>query len=822
MRLSISVISIAISTAFSITISCGQKKWDNGGGDRLWTTAANWNPDGVPAGSDTVVLDNTYLAGSYTIYDTAGAQTVYSCQIGYAGNMNTIMVIVGGSATNALTVNGGGPSALHIMDGGVLKNQSRSGTRGIKLGSASDVFKMSGTGRYIHATSSGSSRIPQPTSGESASNYDFSPTSVLELQTAIFDSIPVYGTVEYNDSTTKSAGRNLTIGGDLLVDQGTLGVCASTSNMFSIAGNVAIANGATFRGSSSTGTSTIAVAGSVTGAGTFQGSSSGTGTTIITVGGDITSLISFASGTTNVAFSGGSPSVNFSPANSSTPVVKNITIAAGKTVTYNPAGSINLSIASSETLIVRGVLSLGTHAVSGPGNIIVSGTLGIGDSSGLNGNVKLTGTKIYNGATFIYNGASPQVTGTALPAGITSLTIDNTSGVTLSQNVTVSGILTLTAGHVITGSNILAIGSSGGIAGGSSSSYVVTDSSGSLTLDSVGAAPRLFPVGTPSSYAPVTTNNSGSPDTFSVAVRKSFTHPPNTSACVNLQWTVNESVPGGSNVALTLQWNTIDESTTTFKRGKPVYIGRWNGAQWVQTPATLSGSNPYTASAGGFSQFSYFGIGNDGALPIQLVSFSGTTLNGNRVKLDWTTVSESNCLGFYVERRADSAQPYLTISGLIAGARTSTGRHDYSWDDSTAASGVYYYRLRQEDLDSDVSYSSEVMITLAPLAVPEKSVARVFSLFQNYPNPFNPMTTMSFVISHLSFVKLAVYDELGREIATLVDDVKHPGEYTVQWNPSTSSGQGLASGIYFSRLEASSLTNPSKSFVQTRKMLMIK
>jgi hypothetical protein len=817
MRLSISVISFAISIAFTITTACGQKKWDDGGGDHLWTTAANWKPDGVPATSDTVVLDNTYLAGSYTIYDTASAQTVYSCQIGYAGNMNTITVIVGGSTANALTVNGGGSTALYITDGGALKNLSRSGTRGIKLGSASDVFKMSGSGRYIHGTSSGSSKIPQPTSGATASNYDFSPTSVFELQTAIFDSIPVYGTLEYNDSTTKSAGRNLTISGDLLVDQGTLGICASTSNTFTIGGNVAIANGATFRGSSSTGTSTITVAGSVTGAGTFQGSSSGSGTTIITVGGDLTSLISFGSGTTNVTFSGGAPSVNFSPANGTTPIVKNITVAAGKTVAFSPAGSVNLSIASGETLTVRGVFVLGTHAVSGSGNIIVTGALGIGDSSGLNGNVKLTGTKTYNGATFIYNGTSPQVTGTAVPAGITNLTIDNISGVTLSQNVLISGILTLTAGHVITGTNILSIGSSGGIAGGSSSSYVVTDSSGSLVLDSVGAAPVLFPVGTPSSYAPVTMNNSGSPDTFSMAVRKSFTHPPNTSACVNLQWTINEATPGGSNVALSFQWSAIDESTSTFKRSKPVYIGRWNGAQWVQTPATLAGSNPYTASSTGFTQFSDFGVGNDGALPIQLASFSGTTMNGNHVKLDWTTMSETNCLGFYVERRADSSQPYATISGLIPGARTSASPHDYSWVDSTAASGTYYYRLRQVDLDSDVSYSSEVMIALGPLAMQEKPDARAFSLLQNYPNPFNPTTDFGFRIADLGFVSLKVYDEIGKEVATLVNEVKQPGEYTVQWK-----AQGMASGIYFYRLDAMSTSDPTKSFTQVKKMLMLK
>lgn len=105
---------------------------------------------------------------------------------------------------------------------------------------------------------------------------------------------------------------------------------------------------------------------------------------------------------------------------------------------------------------------------------------------------------------------------------------------------------------------------------------------------------------------------------------------------------------------------------------------------------------------------------------------------------------------------------------------------------------------------------------------PVQSNPKAYALYQNYPNPFNPTTDFRFQIADVGFVTLKVYDEIGREVATLVNGVKQPGEYTVQWNPSTSSGQGMASGIYFYRLEATSLTDPAKSFVQTRKMLLIK
>ena len=70
-----------------------------------------------------------------------------------------------------------------------------------------------------------------------------------------------------------------------------------------------------------------------------------------------------------------------------------------------------------------------------------------------------------------------------------------------------------------------------------------------------------------------------------------------------------------------------------------------------------------------------------------------------------------------------------------------------------------------------------------------------FALYQNYPNPFNPSTAIEFRVPSYGFVSLKVYDVLGREVATLVDERLNPGTYTV-----TFDGSGLASGMYFYRL----------------------
>jgi hypothetical protein len=85
-----------------------------------------------------------------------------------------------------------------------------------------------------------------------------------------------------------------------------------------------------------------------------------------------------------------------------------------------------------------------------------------------------------------------------------------------------------------------------------------------------------------------------------------------------------------------------------------------------------------------------------------------------------------------------------------------------------------------------------------------------FSLLQNYPNPFNPTTTIKFQIPELNFVTLKVFDVLGNEIATLVNEEKPMGIYEVEFD-----GKGLPSGIYFYQLQAS-------NFVETKKMILLK
>ena len=96
-----------------------------------------------------------------------------------------------------------------------------------------------------------------------------------------------------------------------------------------------------------------------------------------------------------------------------------------------------------------------------------------------------------------------------------------------------------------------------------------------------------------------------------------------------------------------------------------------------------------------------------------------------------------------------------------------------------------------------------------------------FEVYQNFPNPFNPTTTIKYQIPELSFVTLKVYDVLGSEIATLVDEDKPIGNYEVEFDAQSATG-GLSSGIYFYRLQVYPVNGGAGSFVETKKMVLLR
>jgi photosystem II stability/assembly factor-like uncharacterized protein len=92
-----------------------------------------------------------------------------------------------------------------------------------------------------------------------------------------------------------------------------------------------------------------------------------------------------------------------------------------------------------------------------------------------------------------------------------------------------------------------------------------------------------------------------------------------------------------------------------------------------------------------------------------------------------------------------------------------------------------------------------------------------YALEQNYPNPFNPSTTIVFHLPGRSFVSLKVFDVLGREVATLVSQELHAGDYPVTWEAAA-----FPSGVYFYQLSARTPSGQAGSFVQTKKLVLVR
>jgi len=187
-------------------------------------------------------------------------------------------------------------------------------------------------------------------------------------------------------------------------------------------------------------------------------------------------------------------------------------------------------------------------------------------------------------------------------------------------------------------------------------------------------------------------------------------------------------------------------------------------------------------------------------LPVELVSFSGIA-EGNKIKLSWKTASENKNFGFNIERKDAENSEWLNI-GFVKGHGTSSAPNSYSFIDIPGMVNKYYYRLKQTDLNGLFVYSSQ--ISAAP-ELPAK-----FLLEQNYPNPFNPVTEINYSLPIKGYVTIKVFDILGRETATLINENKEAGNYKVEFHADK-----IPSGTYIYQLQ-------SGNFLQTKKMLLLK
>ncbi|UOR04976.1 T9SS type A sorting domain-containing protein [Hymenobacter aerilatus] len=363
-----------------------------------------------------------------------------------------------------------------------------------------------------------------------------------------------------------------------------------------------------------------------------------------------------------------------------------------------------------------------------------------------------------------------------LPGQYGQLKLSNATEKTLVGNILITNALLL-GSKLMLGDYTLTLQRDATVSGVSGSNYVVTNGKGTLRQSVVNNdTDVLYPVGaSASSYTPIwlkqpTSTTARNEDVFGVRVLDDMYSSydasgtgtkPVTNQNVKRTWLVDEEVAGNSDVTMTLQWNGADEATGTygFVRAKS-YISHYTGGVFDQaapaSAATGSVAGSYKLSRAGITSFSPFVVSsNPGTvLPVELVAFSAQR-TGAAVTAAWATASEKNNDYFTVERSLDGVQ--FVAVGKIAGAGSSTTRHQYTFVDQEAPATLAYYRLRQTDLDGTTAYSTVVTVGALRSAAGNWAVV---------PNPGNGLFQLRTPVD-VTLLSGEVYNSVGTRVAAL-------------------------------------------------------
>ncbi len=496
--------------------------------------------------------------------------------------------------------------------------------------------------------------------------------------------------------------------------------------------------------------------------------------------------------TSDTSFYGYTPSVTYNgtTVSGSSPQSYSDLVISG---TFTPSATV--TVIRHLTITSSGIFNAGnglTHSVGG--NWTNNGTFNCGTST-----VTLHGpdTARQNvGASTFYN-----------------LVVNNPRGAALTGNVTVDagGSVTLTRGSVATGTYSLTINN---------------PSPSALTLDTnkiSGSVVRAIQSGSGATYLFLSANafvipsGTGYPSFISMTEHPG-SNPPNLSPAADTTKTAKRyytfAFTGeGSGFTSTVRLPYLQSEVRGLENDYKVWsygISGWRD----RGIAALDPTANYVQQAG-LDGYTTLAIAESGAaLPIQLASFTAATVpQSSNVLLSWVTLSETNNYGFYIEQSIGSPDNFVEVPGVfLSGRGTIVERTSYTWTAENLSPGVFYFRLRQVDLDGTPHLSDAVKVVVGgATGVGDPRMPLVFELRQNYPNPFNPTTRIQFTVEKQGQAKLQVYNVLGQQVATLFEGEAQPGQvYTV-----TFDGAQLTDGAYFARL-----SNGERSSI--KKMMLLK
>jgi len=429
-------------------------------------------------------------------------------------------------------------------------------------------------------------------------------------------------------------------------------------------------------------------------------------------------------------------------------------------------------------------------------NLTLQGDIGLSGSGQINAS---NGNIIFSGGSY-----TNTITPSASTLTINNMTVNNSNGINLGGNITITNSLTLTTGLLNLGSYNLTLGDAATISGTpSASNMIVATGTGELRKTFSGTGSFTYPVGDntgTAEYSPITLNFTSG--TFSSAYagitlgNSKYSNNSSPVDYINRYWTVTQSGISGFTCDVSAQYLTADVAGTEAN----IYCGKYDaGSGWMLLNQANTGNHTLSGTVTGFSTFTG---GQQSSMPVNLLSFTSSVISRD-VKLRWATSSETNNSGFEVQKFSTDIKEWSSV-GFVKGNGTKNSFSEYSFTDYKLNKGIYQYRLKQIDNNGNFEYLN--LNGVIEIGLPSK-----FSLSQNYPNPFNPSTKIDFQIPNDTKVTLNIYDVSGRKVMTLINnELKKADFYTVDFNASQ-----LSSGVYFFNL----ITD---KFSDTKKMVLLK
>jgi len=685
---------------------------------KIATTNAIFNLTVNSANVTALVLNNLVVSGDVTL--TAGTLDANNLNISVGGNWSNASAAVFTPGTATVTFNGGGPQAI-------------TGTSVAQTFNNIIVAKSTGT-----LLSMGVTTVTLTTNNFTQTSGDFTAPATLNINSAAASSLVItLGTFTAGANTnitgdwTKSSGSTFTHSSGTVNFTGTgaqvingsalsqtfqnLVVAKTAGTALTVTGSTItlnLSNNLTLTTGNFTSPATFNVAGTVfinggiftAGANIFVGDnwSKATAATFTAGGGTVT-----FNGTGAQVINGTSASQTFN----------NVVMAKTAATSLKTGGGTSTLTVSNFTQTTGDFTAPATMNITGA-LLLSSGTYTAASNTNINGNwTKNSGsTFTHNSGTVTLNGSSAQnITGTSSTT-FYKLVVGNASGVVLGASTTIMNNVDLSSGSLTLSDFDLSLPIGATISSAGAAHYFITKESpltGGFLIQSVGSIAKIFPVGASASYTPVTVTNAGTVDDIRVRVFSGVYKNGTTGGLhadiahsVNKTWLVEETVIGGSDVTLDLQWNSGDENGS-FANYKCA-IFHYTGGAWdfpsTFTSCTTISPGVFSRSRNTITSFSPFSIGDRFVpLPVELLSFAAKKIE-KEVVLNWSTATEINNSYFAIERSLDGKS--FTAIDSVTGSGNSNTLIDYSYTDMKAAlESVSYYRLRQVDFDGTISYS---------------------------------------------------------------------------------------------------------------------